>query len=231
LLRISCFAVQRGEIANDVLETWMLLDTIEEGEKTKSLVNSLDRHLGEGVWRITRYVDDSSKLDETGWAGLLSLIRWCASRGCKLPPARTMGIGRPVGLAEDDPALQAYRSLHFILNVSESKDRVPSSVVKSIQDVVSAGEFRNCPKLSIAGLDLLHVLGNQIESTALAKEESSNLVDEEAKDLIWKTCWLPVLESMAGAAQQSTSPVSFRQIGDNLAPFDKYVSHPFLLCS
>ena len=230
LLRISCFAVQRGEIANDVLETWMLLDTIEEGEKTKSLVNSLDRHLGEGVWRITRYVDDSSKLDETGWAGLLSLIRWCASRGCKLPPARTMGIGRPVGLAEDDPALQAYRSLHFILNVSESKDRVPSSVVKSIQDVVSAGEFRNCPKLSIAGLDLLHVLGNQIESTALAKEESSNLVDEEAKDLIWKTCWLPVLESMAGAAQQSTSPVSFRQIGNNLAPFDKYISHPFLLC-
>ena len=207
LLRISCCAVQREEIANDVLETWTLLDEVEEGEKKRCLANCLDGHLGEGLWRITRCIDDSTKLGEKGWKGFLSLTHWCAGRGSKLPPIRSKGIGRPVGLAEDDPALQAYRSLHFILNVSEVKDRVPPIAVRCIRNVIVAGECRNCPKLSIAALDLLQVLSNQIESTAISQERSGE-VDDEEKSVFWKNNWLPVLESMAEAAQSSSSPVS-----------------------
>jgi hypothetical protein len=204
LLRISCCAVQRGEIVNDVLETWSILDAIDEGDNKVSLINALDRHLGEGLWRITRHLDDSTQLEEGGWRGLLALTQWCACRGGKLPPVHSSGIGRPVGLAEDDPALHAYRSLHFMLNVSEVKASVPPSVVQCIRTLVTTGEYRNCPKLSIAGLDLLHVLNNQIESTATASDE----VDEETKDLIWKSSWRPVLESMAEASQSSSSSVS-----------------------
>jgi hypothetical protein len=206
LLRISCCAVQRGEIANDVLETWRLLDQIEENEENKCLLNLLDRHLGEGLWRITRFVDVESQLEPRGWEGLLSLSRWCASRGSQLPPIRSSGIGRPVGLAEDDPALQAYRSLHFLLNVSEIKDALPPSVVGCINMLVVAGEKRHCPKLSIAGLDLLYVLSAKMESKAIEKEQIEG-VDDDAQAVFWTSSWRPVLESMAQAAKSSTNPV------------------------
>jgi hypothetical protein len=215
LLRISCCAVQRGEIANDVLETWTLLDMVEEDEKKKSLIDCLDRHLGEGLWRITRGIDDSSQLQESGWRGLLSLTHWCASRGCKLPPIRSSGIGRPVGLAEDDPALYAYRSLHFLLNVSEVKASVPPSAVKCIRTLVAAGDIRTCPKLSIAGIDLLHVLSNQVESAAIERYRTEDF-DMESKDLYWKTNWRPVLESMAEAAHASSTSVSGKRVSCEL---------------
>eukprot|EP00339_Tiarina_fusa_P025497 CAMPEP_0117064884 /NCGR_PEP_ID=MMETSP0472-20121206/45332_1 /TAXON_ID=693140 ORGANISM="Tiarina fusus, Strain LIS" /NCGR_SAMPLE_ID=MMETSP0472 /ASSEMBLY_ACC=CAM_ASM_000603 /LENGTH=1197 /DNA_ID=CAMNT_0004785235 /DNA_START=66 /DNA_END=3658 /DNA_ORIENTATION=+ len=205
LLRISICAMQRGGIANDVLETWRLLDQIEESEENKCLLNLLDRHLGEGLWRMTRVIDVESQLEPRGWEGLLSLARWCARRGSRLPPIRTGGIGRPVGLAEDDPALQAYRSLHFLLNVSEIKDVLPASVVGCINVLVVAGEKRNCPKLSIAGLDLLYVLSAKMETKA-AEEDEIQEGDDDAKDAFWRSSWKPVLESMAQASKSSTNP-------------------------
>jgi hypothetical protein len=206
LLRISGFSVKRGDIANDVLFTWTVLDSCEDDEKKKSLLEVLDRHIGEGVWRITMCIDESSALVDKGWHGILSLIGWNLRRGSSLPPVNATPIGRPVGLSEDDPSLQAYRSLHFLLNVSEAKTKVPPAVGAFIQVLVITGDRRNCPKLSLAGLDLLQVLSNQIEDAAIAQEEAS-IFSEETRDGFWKTNWLPIVESMANASKLSSNPV------------------------
>ena len=205
ILRISCCATQRGDICNDILEIWTLLGQVEENETKKSLANSFDRHLAEGLWRITRSIDRSSELNEVGWNGLLALTTWCANRGYKLPPVRSESIGRTVGLAEDDPSLQAYRSLHFILNVSELKDSLPPWTVKCIRTLIATGEVRCCPKLSVAGLDLLHTLANIVESSAI-NVYRDNTSDEE-KSLYWKTNWIPILESMAEACHSCSVSV------------------------
>jgi hypothetical protein len=207
LLRISCCAVQKGQVPNEVLNTWTILDTIKEDDKSVSLVNSLDLHLGEGLWRITRCVDDATKLQKSGWMGLFSLSNWCANRGCKLPPIISTGIGRPVGLPEDDPALQAYRSLHFLLNASEVREHVPPLGIKTIRCLIAAGNNRNCPKLSIAGLDLLHVLNNQSEAFMVQAEENDEL-NAAAKEDFWYSVWGPVLEGMTEAIGLSAYTVS-----------------------
>ena len=165
--------------------------------KESLLVDCLDLHLCEGLVRITRCVDDATKLSPTGWKGLLSLTHWCSTRGCKLPPVSSGGIG---GLEEDDPALQTYRSLHFLINVSEVKDSVPTTVTRSICDLIVAGSLRNCPKLSVAGLDLLQELSSQKETKLLATAEND--------DTFWKNIWRPGLEGMIQANQSSRSSVS-----------------------
>jgi len=187
LLRISCCAVQKGQVPNEVLSTWSILESIEQGEKKMSLMNWFDLHLGEGLWRITRCVDGATKLQESGWKGLFSLSYWCADRGCKLAPIRSSEIGQPVGLAEDDPSLQAYRSLHFLLNASEVKDHVPANGISTTRCLMAAGNNRNCPKLSIAGLDLLYMFTSQGE------DESEKSID------FWYTVWKPVVEGMTEA--------------------------------
>jgi hypothetical protein len=212
LLRISCFAVQRGELGNDILSTWKLLESErleseQEDETKKLLLGAFDRHIGEGLWRLTRFIDGSSQLNAQGWEGLLSLLQWCAYRGGQLPPVRSTGIGRPVGLEEEDPAFQAYRSLHFMLTISEVKDRVPPYVVRSIRSVVTAGELRNCPKLSIGGLDLLHEVDNHVEISAPVSTTDIQ-GQPEANDCYWKTSWRPLLDCMAEASEMSAYPVS-----------------------
>ena len=219
LLRISCCAVQRGEIANDVLDTWKVLDQVQVGGESKCLLNSLDRHLAEGLWRTTRVIDVETQLDDRGWEGLMSLSRWCASRGRELPPVRSNGIGRPVGLAEDDPALQAYRSLHFLLNVSENKDFLPPSMVECVHTLIETGDKRGCPKLSIAGLDLLYVLSARMESQAMENPEA----DDNMRDDFWVNRWRPVLESMAEASKTSTHSVS---VVDNIHKCCETMSNP-----
>mmetsp|Transcript_26583 Transcript_26583/g.64813 ORF Transcript_26583/g.64813 Transcript_26583/m.64813 type:complete len:1679 (-) Transcript_26583:89-5125(-) len=186
LLRISCCAVQKGQVPNEVLSTWSILESIEQGEKKLSLMNWFDLHLGEGLWRITRCVDGATKLEASGWNGLFALSYWCADRGCKLPPVRSILIGRSVGLAEDDPSLQAYRSLHFLLNASEVKDFVPAKGIATIRCLTAAGNNRNCPKLSIAGLDLLHMFTSQ-------GDEATKTND------FWQFVWKPVVEGMTEA--------------------------------
>ncbi|KAL3923282.1 MAG: hypothetical protein SGILL_001741 [Bacillariaceae sp.] len=206
LLRISRFAMKKGDIANDVLFSWILLDSCAEEENKISILNLLDRHIGEGVWRVTRAVDDASQLSERGWHGILSLIGWVLRRGASLPPLPPAQVGRPaVGLAEDDPSLLAYRSLHFLLNSSEVKSQVPPVVGFCIQMLVVTGDRRNCSKLSIAGLDLLQILSNQIEETAISKEDQS-LFDDETRSEFWKSNWIPVIESVAASSKTSPNP-------------------------
>ncbi|KAL3921345.1 MAG: hypothetical protein SGILL_002796 [Bacillariaceae sp.] len=206
LLRISHFAMKKGDIANDVLFTWTLLDSCEEDEKKISMLNVLDRHIGEGMWRITRSVDDTCQLSERGWHGILSMIGWSLRRGASLPPLPPAPPGRPaVGLAEDDPSLQAYRSLHFLLNSSEAKSQVPPVVAFCIQMLVVTGDRRNCSKLSIAGLDLLQVLSNHIEETAIANEDQA-MFNNETRSEFWKSNWIPVVESVAAASKMSPNP-------------------------
>ena len=207
LLRISCFSLKRGEIANNVLSTWSLLNSCVNEEKKQCLLDVLDRHIGEGLWRITRSVDDSSQLSEKGWHGILSLIRWSVYRGASLPSISSTHTGRSVGLEDDDPSIQVYRSLHYLLNVSEAKNEVPSVVSGCIHLLVISGNKRNCPKLSVAGLDLLQVLNNLIENAAIAKKEDSQFT-AETRDLFWKKNWLPVIENVASASNLSPNPVS-----------------------
>jgi len=205
LLRISCFSMKRGEIANDVLSTWSLLDSCPHHEKKKCLLDVLGRHIGEGLWRIIRCVDDSSQLSEEGWHGILSLIRWSVNYGASLPPISSTYIGRSVGLADDDPSIQVYRSLHYLLNVSETKTQVPSIVGHCIYSLVVTGDRRNCAKLSIAGLDLLHVLSNLIEGAAITREKESEFT-METQDYFWTKNWLPVIENVASASRLSPNP-------------------------
>ncbi|KAL3945256.1 MAG: hypothetical protein SGBAC_000667 [Bacillariaceae sp.] len=190
LLRISCCAVQKGQVPNEVLSTWSILESIEQGENKMSLMNLFDLHLGEGIWRITRCVDGATKLENSGWNGLFSLSYWCANRGCKLPPVRSSVIGRSVGLAEDDPSLQAYRSLHFFLNASEVKDFVPAKGIATIRCLVAAGNSRNCPKLSIAALDLLQIFASQGDEVTKTND-------------FWQLIWKPVVEGMTEAIKLS----------------------------
>jgi len=202
LLRISCFSMNRGEIANDVLSTWSLLDSCLSEEKKKCLLDVLGGHIGEGLWRITRCVDDSCKLTEEGWHGLLSLIRWSVNYGASLPPISSTYSGRSVGLADDDPSIQAYRSLHYLLNVSEAKTQVPSIIGDCIYSLVVTGDGRNCAKLSIAGLDLLQVLCNLIEGAAISYEKESQFT-AETRNSFWKNSWLPVIEHAASTSRLS----------------------------
>ncbi|KAG7356851.1 RalF-like Dot/Icm system translocated protein [Nitzschia inconspicua] len=176
LLRISRFAMKKGEIADDVLYTWTLLDKCEAKENQVALLDVFDRHIGEGVLRITKAFDGTTRLSERGW--------------------------HAEGFAEDDPSLQAYRSIHLLLNSSEIKHQVPSVVGSCIEMIVVTGDRRNCSKLSIAGLDLLQLLSNGIEASAIEKEEAS-LFDNDSRSDYWKLNWVPVIESVARASRMS----------------------------
>jgi len=205
LLRISCFSMKRGQIGNDVLSTWSLLDSCQNKETKRCLLDVLGRHIGEGLWRITRCVDDSSQLSEKGWHGILSLIKWSVTYGTSLPPISSTYVGRSVGLADDDPSIQVYRSLHYLLNVSEAKTQVPSVIGDSIFSLVVTGDRRNCVKLSIAALDLLQVLSNLVEGAAVALEKlpQSNV---EVRDSFWDKNWRPLIEKVASVSRSSSHP-------------------------
>jgi len=205
LLRISCFSMKRGQIGNDVLSTWSLLDSCVNQEKKRCLLDALGRHIGEGLWRITRCVDDSSQLSEKGWHGILSLIKWSATHGASLPPISSTYVGRSVGLADDDPSIQVYRSLHYLLNVSEAKTQVPSIIGESIFSLVVTGDRRNCAKLSIAALDLLQVLSILVEGAAIALQKQSQSI-VEVRESFWVINWRPLIEKVANVSRSSSNP-------------------------
>lgn len=206
LLRISGCAIKRGDVSNDILRTWTMLREVENSEGKSALMNTFDRHLGEGLWRITRGIDGATELSSDGWDGIMALCAWCANRGFALPPVPAGNIGKTVGLSDDDPSLQVYRSIHFLLNVSEVNDSVPSTMVKPIRTLVSTGEVRHCPKLGIAALDLLHSLSNMVEASAMEVYREPNYVEIPS---YWDKNWVPILDSMAEACHSCSDGVSF----------------------
>jgi hypothetical protein len=195
LLRICICAVMRENIGNDVLGSLTLLcvpPTIVE--------EHLGKHNAEGLWRICRNIEGLSRLNNEGWEALLVLAEWCAAVGGLAGP-RAVGSGRSRnGLAQDDPALQSYRSLHLLLHAPELSNVVPFTAMRSIRAVIIAGERARFSKLSIAGLDLLLVLHTQVESRTQPSAQES--------DVVWATCWIPVLDAIAEAGRLSMYPVS-----------------------
>lgn len=207
LLRLSAYATSKEEVADDVLKTWKDILPSSTYLPEFSVVGKLDKHIGEGLWRIVNNVDGFSKVGGLGWDGLLALIDWCAARGGQLPPINTMGLVEHATLAEDDPALQAYRSLHLILNTDEVRDKVPHVVVSSLSSIINAGESRHCPQLSVAGLDLLHNFLEVRGSRFIALKEE-NKIDDISLETFWSECWRPALEVTAGAAEAGGTSVS-----------------------
>jgi hypothetical protein len=208
LLRICICAVMRENIGSDVLGSLTLL--CPSSEVPPSIVGEhLGKHIGEGLWRICRNIDGLCQLNNDGWEALLGLAEYCAAVGGLAQPP-SVGSGRShIGLAQDDPALQSYRSLHLLLNSPELKDVIPLNAVRSIRAVIIAGERACFPKLSIAGLDLLYVLHTLVESRTEPREQGSDEATTAAtNDEVWVTCWLPDLEAIAEAGRLSMFPVS-----------------------
>jgi hypothetical protein len=191
ILRICIWASSRNVSANEVLPALEILHPPLGACIWSPLELNLDKHLSEGLWRICCNVDGLSQIDDKGWGGILGLLNWCASRG-GIPCRENQG-----SLAEDDPSLQAFRSLHLMLHAEELKEVVPYGVVKSIRSLVEAGERGHCPKLSIAGLDLLQLIHTRMESLVLQKD-SERLLD----------FWNPTIDAVAEPAEKSRNGVS-----------------------
>eukprot|EP00984_Skeletonema_dohrnii_P011601 scaffold4638_cov125-Skeletonema_dohrnii-CCMP3373.AAC.2 len=191
ILKICIWASSRNVFANEVLPTLEILHPPLGACVWSPLELNLDKHLSEGLWRICRNVDGLSQIDDKAWEGILGLLDWCASRG-GIPSRDNFG-----SLDEDDPSLQAFRSLHLMLHAEELKDIVPYGVVKSIRSLVEAGERGHCPKLSIAGLDLLQLIHTRMETLVIQKESELLL-----------HCWNPTVDAVAEPAEKSRNGVS-----------------------
>ena len=195
LLRISVCAIQREDMANDVLSAWKYVLPMTADQRESSPLRVLDRHVGEALWRMISNVDNLLNLDSEGWEGLTSLLNWCAGRGAlrkPLPAFPRSGQSLP----DDDPSLQVYRSIHLILNTREIDSTVPWSFLTSIQSLVAAGDRRHYSQLSIASLDMLSMIHEKG-------------ITEKA-DVFCTTPWRLVVETIARAAEQSSDPVSVR---------------------
>jgi hypothetical protein len=125
-------------------------------------------------------------------------------RAGMLKPVPSPAMGGPSGLAEDDPALQTYRCLHLILNAAELDSLVPCSIVESVRLLAAAGHSRHYPQLSIASLDLLHVLHEK----KMGQVDGDITPETAAFDAFWSGCWMKIVEGMAEAAEKSSDSVS-----------------------
>lgn len=203
LLRLTVSAIKRQELANEVLSAWKYLLPVNDEQHASSPLRALDRHIGEGLWRIAAEVDSlGANLNDDGWEGLMSLLSWCAKRGGALKPISKQG---PSGLPEDDPALQCYRSLHLLLNSNGLDEKIPCSVVWSLRCLIAAGGRRNYAQLSIASLDLLDTLhGKKLRA---AEKRIEALPDGAIADPFWSTCWRKIVEGIAEAAELSVDTV------------------------
>lgn len=200
LLRICTWNVHREDVSNKVLGALKVLYPPFGGLYSLSPNLSLDKHLAEGLWRICRDVEGLKTINYDGWDGILGLVEWCALRG-EIIHSRHANSGRSVGLSEDDPALQAFRCLHLMLNAPELEDSVPLEIVVGVSALIRGGEKQNCPKISVAGLDLLSLLHTGVESLIITAEEETD--SKEPIDVSWVQYWMPILHGMAGAAGTS----------------------------
>jgi len=230
LLRICYHTVHREEVVDKVLS---YLSLIIHPKGVISMYQSsnlkVDKHLGEGLWRICRDVDGLSQVGVEGWEGLLGLIHWCASKGHAplndLADGGSSLIGR--ALPEDDVSIQAFKCIHLMLHSNELKDKIPFRIVWSIRALIVGGEMQNCPKLIVASLDLLSLLHTRLQSL-ISKPSTSRISDESIVDNdkeiptsnkilqihdrdestkisldgeFWITCWIPVLEGISEASE------------------------------
>ena len=196
LLRLTICAVHRQDMANEILAAWKYLLPVNNEQHKTSPLRALDRHIGEGLWRIVAQVDNLATLNDDGWEGLMSILNWCAERGGALKP---ISAHSPSGLAEDDPALQCFRSLHLLLHNKDLADKIPCAIVGSLRSLIVAGGRRNYAQLSIASLDMLDILRER-KLEAVAK--GSTLTES-----FWPGCWRKIVEGIAEAAEQSVDSV------------------------
>ena len=147
ILRLCVRTSNRNVISNEVLSTLNILHP-PLGLLWSPLELNLDKHLAEGLWRVVQNVDGLTQINDEGWSGILGLAEWCATRGGLRSSDPNQNAG---SLAEDDPSLQTFRSLHLILHAAELKnalriERWPQ-IVRSVRCLVEAGERGQCPKL------------------------------------------------------------------------------------
>ena len=197
LLRLSQCALQRGEIANEIVSSWKYLLPMTDEQHASSPLRILYRHIGAGLWRMTSNVDNLLQLDESGWEGLLSLFNWCSKRGCMLGLIQHNAKGLP----EDDPSLQTYKSLHLLLNTSDLDAKTPVGVLESLRLLIAAGDLRNYPQLCIAALDLIHLLHEK-------KTETMKNDNDVATTQMWQASWRRIVEAVAEAAERPRFSVS-----------------------
>lgn len=211
LLRLCACAAQKEDLANEVVTSLSLLPI----QRTPREIEELDLHISEGLWRICSSVDGLLVLGVDAWQRLLALIQWCAARAGKRASSS--------GLSDDDPGLQAYRSLHLILNVPELRDRLPPSLTDAISSLVARTSFVGCTKLSLASLDLLHIYQSRLEHMICESAMNSDLFNEE---LVGK--WTHALDAVADAAWGSRDSVSFCT---TLVCIDFLAAYIFLCCA
>jgi len=189
LLRLSICSTLRGDMASEVIGCWKHILPMEGENQAQNAFKAFHRHLSEGFWRIVSNVDGIVTLNEYGWEGLLALAQWCAARSSTLPPVRADATP----LAEDDPAIQTYRSLHMMLNASDIGKQVPCDVVDCLRTLIAAGDTRNYPQLSIASLDLIQLLN---------KGKLSAITDTaEQTELFSASGWRRIVDAMAEAGE------------------------------
>lgn len=204
VLHITLCSMKREQLANDVLASWKYMLPTNAEQHASSPLRVLDRHFGEGVWRIASDVDSLKTLTTSGWEGFMSLLNWCANRGGYLKPVRHREIEGRSAFSEDDPALQAYRSLHLILNTADVVDHVPPSVTETLRMMVRVGERRRYAQLSMATLDLSQLLLEK----KLASFGRGGSLDGVPSDQFWTFYWRKAIEGIAEAAEQSSDTVS-----------------------
>jgi hypothetical protein len=197
LMRLSHCALQRGDVANEIVSSWKYLLPMTDDQHASSPLRVLYRHIGSGLWRMTSNVDNLLQLDESGWEGLVSLFNWCSKRGCSLASIEPTAKGLP----EDDPSLQTYKSLHLLLNTSELDAKTPVGILESLRLLIAAGDLRNYPQLCIAALDLIHLLHEK-------KIETMKNDTSESTEQMWLASWRRIVEAVAEAAERPRFSVS-----------------------
>ncbi len=212
LLRICYHTVHREGVNNEVLKELKLLSPYCLSLSSPNPTLSFDKHIAEGLWRICRDVDGLLLVGNDGWEGILDLMSHSAGGGEILLNEDGAKFN---SLSDDDPALQAFRCIHLVLHSNELKNIVPFDIVHTVRALISGGERQNCPKLSLAGLDLLLVLLTRL----YLKKDSDNFTGTK----ISNTYWVSILEGIAESSDSkftNTRQHSIAMLRD--ASIDRY---------
>lgn len=205
LLRLSLCAMKREDVTNEVLACWSYVLPVTLDQCAVTPLLTLDRHFGEGLWRIACETESMGNLNMQGWEGLLSLLRYTSNRGsCATHPGRRKEAMGRVNLLDDDVALQTYRSVHLLLHSCDVARRVPIAILDVLRTLVQVGERRQYGQLSIASLDLLNLI---LENKVLPCDESDHGEDGSTPAEAWSNWWRKIVEIIAEATEMSSDTV------------------------